>query len=63
VARLEHVTPDYVRDHVEQVRLEGKQLGAAIYRMERGWSAPRRKSSREEETSAKIRRFLEWKGE
>lgn len=63
LAKLEHITPEYVRAHVEQIRLEGKHLGAAIYRMERGWRAPPPKSAREEETSEKIRRFLEWRGD
>lgn len=37
LAALEHVTPELVAAHVEAARVEGKQLGAAIYRIEHNW--------------------------
>ena len=66
LARLPHITPEYVRAHVERARLEGRGLGAAVFRMERGWRVmhnlpgqaespdSRRKRAREN-----IRQFLE----
>jgi hypothetical protein len=60
LARMPHVTPAYVRDHVEQVLEERKGLGAAIYRMQCGWAAPSRKKKDwdAEAVNAKIQRFL-----
>ncbi len=40
VARLPHVSPDYVWEVVEQVKKERKELGLAIWRMEHDWQPP-----------------------
>jgi hypothetical protein len=59
LASLPHVTPAYVREHVEQVLAEGQKLGAAIYRMRRGWLPPTKKRGRQAEVAERIRRFAE----
>jgi hypothetical protein len=66
LARLPHITPEYVRAHVEKARLEGRGLGAAVFRMERHWRvqssvSPEGESpdSRRERARDNIRRFLD----
>jgi hypothetical protein len=66
LARLPHVTAEYVRAHVEKARLEGRGLGAAVFRMERHWRVPSDLAARNESADARrararenIRRFLE----
>ena len=56
LARLPHVTPEYVRTHVEQANAQGFSLGIAIYRIEHGWpTRPRRAVPTVED---RIRKFL-----
>lgn len=38
LARLEHVTPEMIAAHVEQVKREGLPLGTAIHRIEFNWA-------------------------
>jgi hypothetical protein len=66
LARLPHITPEYVRGHVEKARLEGRGLGAAVFRMQRGWRVTSNASSESESPDSlrerareQIRRFLE----
>ena len=66
LARLPHITPEYVRAHVERARREGRGLGAAVFRMERHWRvAPNLPAegespdARRERARENIRRFLE----
>jgi hypothetical protein len=61
IARLPHVSADYVRAHVERARSEGRGLGAAIFRMQHGWRVAVRKPEEERRQLAadRIRRFLE----
>ncbi len=40
LARMLHVTPEYVRAHVEQANAQGRPLGTAVYRMEHAWPMP-----------------------
>ena len=40
LARLPHVSPEYVSEHVEQANAQGFTLGTAIYRIEHGWPLP-----------------------
>lgn len=44
LADLEHVTPEYVQAHLKQARLDGFNIGTAIYRMENSWEKPDIKS-------------------
>jgi len=37
IARLDHVTPEFIRGHVEQCRADGLGLGTAIHRIEYNW--------------------------
>ncbi len=55
LARLPHVTPDYIALHVEQANAQGFELGIAIYRIEHAW--PVRDDVQTVED--RIRRFLE----
>jgi len=66
LARLPHITPEYVRAHVERARREGRGLGAAVFRMERHWRVTANVSAEAESPDARrtkarenIRRFLE----
>ncbi len=63
IADLPHVTPEYIRAHVAQVRREGLRIGAAIARIEIGApmppSAEDQARARQEEVDEKIRRFVE----
>jgi hypothetical protein len=66
LARLPYITGEYVRAHVERARLEGRGLGAAVFRMERHWRVPTNASAngespddRRAKAREKIRRFLE----
>ena len=56
LARLPHVSPDYVAAHVERSLAEGATLGTAIYRIQHAWPVPRRRSDVSVEDQ--IRRFL-----
>ncbi len=40
LAALPHVTPEYIRAHVAAAAGEENPLGAAIYRIEHGWTVP-----------------------
>lgn len=40
LAKMEHVTPEFVRGHVEVVKAEGLQIGTAIHRIEYNWPLP-----------------------
>jgi hypothetical protein len=69
LARLPHITPEYVRAHVERARREGRGLGAAVFRMERHWRVTSNlpaenvsPESRRTKARENIRRFLEGKG-
>lgn len=44
LASLEHVTPEFIRAHVDGAKAEGLQLGAAIYRIQNNWKAPEPKT-------------------
>lgn len=57
LARLLHVTPEYVRAHVEQANAERRPLGTAVYRMEHGWPMPVEK--RLPTVEDKIKHFFE----
>ncbi len=56
LARLPHVTPEYVAAHVEQANAQGFRLGTAIYRIEHGWPIPEEKSVLS--VDERIKRFL-----
>jgi hypothetical protein len=64
IAHLRHVSADYVRAHVERARSEGRSLGAAIWRMQRGWRVPGKKSGdvRRELAREKMRKFIDGEG-
>ena len=64
LARLPHISAEYIRAHVERARAEGRGLGAAIFRMQRGWrvTAKQSLSDRQAEAAEKIRRFVEGEG-
>jgi hypothetical protein len=64
IAHLQHVSADYVRAHLERARAEGRSLGAAIFRMQRGWRVPGKKSGdvRRELARQKMRKFMEGQG-
>ncbi len=56
LARLPHVTPQYITRHVEQANAQGFELGVAIYRIQHAWAL---RSRREVPTVMdRIRRFL-----
>lgn len=59
LARLPHVTREYIQAHVEAAEESAFGLGMAIYRMQRAWPAPQTRASRSREVEAKIRRFVE----
>lgn len=40
IAQLEHVTPEFIRAHVAQVKSEGFPIGTAIYRILNNWDVP-----------------------
>lgn len=54
LARLPHVTPEYVTAHVEQANAQGFELGIAIYRIEHAWPVRRDVPTVDD----RIRRFL-----
>lgn len=56
LARLPHVTPEFIRRHVELANAEGFSLGVAIYRIEHAWPLPSR--TRVITVDERIRRFL-----
>jgi len=37
ISRLDHVTPAFIRAHVEQAKAEGLGIGTAIFRIENNW--------------------------
>lgn len=57
LARLPHVTPEYVAAHVALANAQGFRLGVAIYRMEHGWPMP--KTNEVLTVEDRIRRFLD----
>lgn len=57
LARLPHVSAEYVARHVEQANAQGFHLGIAIYRIEHAWPLPERKETLTVEE--RIRRFLD----
>ena len=57
LARLPHVSPEYVAAHVEQANAQGYGLGVAIYRIEHAWPLPEKKAVLTVED--RIRKFLE----
>ncbi len=56
LARLPHVTPDFITRHVELANAEGFGLGIAIYRIENAWPLPPRRAVLT--VGDRIRRFL-----
>lgn len=40
LADLEHVTPEYINAHLQQVRREERNVATAIYRIENNWEQP-----------------------
>ena len=56
LARLPHVTPEYIRGHVEQANAQGFELGVAIYRIQHGWALRSRQDV--PTVDDRIRRFL-----
>jgi hypothetical protein len=61
LARLPHVTPEYIEDQVEQALAQGQKIGAAIWRIEHQRRVPGRRPSfyDRDEVEAKIRRFVD----
>ena len=71
LARMPHVDAEYVRGHIERAHLEGRGIGAAIYRMRLGWRVvveteeeaaaveARKIEARRAEAREKMRRFME----
>jgi hypothetical protein len=37
IARLEHVTPEFIRGHVKMAKAQGFPIGTAIFRIENNW--------------------------
>lgn len=37
IARLEHVTPEFIREHVKTAKAQGFPIGTAIFRIENNW--------------------------
>jgi hypothetical protein len=56
LARLPHVTPEYIKTHVEQANAQGFELGTAIYRIQHAW--PVRSRNEVPTVNDRIRRFL-----
>ncbi len=56
LARLAHVSADYVTAHIEQANAQGFGLGVAIYRIEHAWPLPEKKPLLTVEE--RIKRFL-----
>jgi len=56
LARLPHVTPEFITAHVERANAQGFTLSIAIYRIEHAWPLPERKTVLTVED--RIRRFL-----
>jgi hypothetical protein len=40
LAKLPHVTPDFIRGHIAWVKKQGNSEGTAIYRIEHNWPVP-----------------------
>ncbi len=57
LARLPHVTAEYIAAHVEQANVQGYGLGVAIYRIEHAWPLPEKKAVLTVED--RIRKFIE----
>lgn len=49
LARLDHVTPDYVRAHVRKAREQGHALGTAIHRIQNAWPLERNSTDAHDE--------------
>ncbi len=56
LARLPHVTPEYIIGHVEQANAQGFELGVAIYRIRHAWALRSRQAV--PTVNDRIRRFL-----
>ena len=56
LARLPHVTPEFINAHVELANAQGFTLSIAIYRIEHAWPLPQRRTVLTVEDH--IRRFL-----
>ncbi len=56
LARLAHVTPEYITAHVEQANAQGFELGTAIYRIQHAW--PLRSRQDVPTVNDRIRHFL-----
>ncbi len=56
LARLAHVTPEYITVHVEQANAQGFELGIAIYRIQHAW--PLRNRREVPTVKDRIRHFL-----
>ncbi len=56
LARLCHVTPEYITAHVAQANAQGFELGTAIYRIQHAW--PLRRRQEVPTVDDRIRRFL-----
>jgi hypothetical protein len=66
LAAMPHMTPEYVRGHVDQALAEGRSVGAAIWRMRQRWRVPRGRPqegkprmTRRQVVEEQIRRFIE----
>ena len=57
LARMRHVTPEYITAHVEQANAQGFGLGMAVYRMEHAWPLTEEKAVLTVED--RIRKFIE----
>ena len=42
LAKLKHVTPQFIQAHVRQCKAEGLEIGTAIYRIQNNWAAAER---------------------
>ena len=43
IAKMDHVTPEYILHHVEDAITDDKEIGAAIYRITQRWTPRKRK--------------------
>lgn len=59
LARLPHVTPEFVQAHVQRAAAEGHDLGTAIHRIEFDWIPSSSKRPKQRSVEDRIRRFVE----
>jgi len=50
LAKLKHVTPEFVDAHVRQCKAEGLEIGTAIYRIQNNWSPGERYMTKPDES-------------